>query len=90
MKDQQENINQIEENTEISLINVNEGTQTLKKITLYKTAMYPVAGAFIGGCLGGPVGLLAGLKMGGLAAFGFGALGIYIYHSLQKFLHTLK
>ena len=29
---------------------------------------YPVAGAVLGSCLGGPVGLLAGVKFGGLAS----------------------
>ena len=37
--------------------------------------LYPVAGAFLGSCLGGPVGFLAGVKIGGLAAVGGGILG---------------
>ena len=37
--------------------------------------IYPLAGAFLGSCLGGPVGFLAGVKIGGLAAVGGGILG---------------
>ena len=37
--------------------------------------LYPVAGAVLGSCLGGPVGFLAGIKIGGLAAVGGGILG---------------
>jgi len=37
--------------------------------------IYPMAGAFLGTCLGGPVGFLAGVKIGGLAAVGGGILG---------------
>ena len=42
--------------------------------------MYPLAGAVIGTCIGGPVGLLAGLKVGGLTALGCGILGKSHYH----------
>ena len=42
---------------------------------LPKTAIYPVAGALLGTCLGGPVGLLAGVKIGGLAAIGGSLFG---------------
>ena len=34
--------------------------------------VYPMAGAVLGTCLGGPVGVLAGIKIGGLAAIGEG------------------
>ncbi len=39
------------------------------------SAMYPVAGALLGTCLGGPVGLLAGVKLGGIAALGGSVFG---------------
>ena len=41
--------------------------------------IYPLAGAFLGSCLGGPVGFLAGVKIGGLAAVGGGILGKPIF-----------
>lgn len=34
-----------------------------------------MCGALIGTCLGGPIGMVAGLKAGGLAAIGCGILG---------------
>ena len=37
--------------------------------------MLPIGGAIIGGALGGPVGLYAGMKVGAVAAFGGGAVG---------------
>lgn len=40
------------------------------------SAIYPVAGALLGTCLGGPVGLLAGVKIGGLAAIGGSMFGM--------------
>ena len=43
------------------------------------SAIYPVAGALLGTCLGGPVGLLAGVKIGGLAAIGGSVFGKYYY-----------
>ena len=39
------------------------------------SAIYPVAGAVLGTCIGGPVGLLAGVKIGGLAAIGGSMFG---------------
>ena len=39
------------------------------------SAIYPVAGALLGTCIGGPVGLLAGVKIGGLAAIGGSVFG---------------
>ena len=42
----------------------------------YKAAILPVAGALLGGVLGGPIGLFAGAKLGGLAGVvGGGILG---------------
>lgn len=67
----------------MSYNNLNEGTQTLNKIEQYKTTMYPVAGALLGTCVGGPIGLLAGLKLGGIAAFGFGLLGKNHYNLIN-------
>ena len=40
-----------------------------------KFAMFPLAGALIGGTVGGPIGLVAGAKLGGLAALGGGVIG---------------
>ncbi|XP_068902545.1 syntaxin-17 isoform X1 [Tenebrio molitor] len=40
-----------------------------------KTAVYPVTGAFLGSMIGGPVGLVAGFKIGGLTALGCAIAG---------------
>ena len=52
--------------------------------------IYPLAGAFLGSCLGGPVGFLAGVKIGGLAAVGGGILGKPIFVYLKYFPVSLK
>lgn len=47
-----------------------------------KSALYPVAGALLGTCIGGPVGLLAGVKIGGLAAIGGSVFGEKNYQDI--------
>lgn len=64
-----------EENIEETHINVKKGAKFLEKASRYKVAVYPLAGAVLGTCIGGPIGLIAGLKVGGLAALGCGLLG---------------
>ncbi|XP_077260700.1 syntaxin 17 [Temnothorax americanus] len=73
--DQKEMVDNMENNIEETQINVNEGAKYLQKASRYKVAAYPLAGAMLGTCIGGPIGLLAGLKIGGLAAVGCGILG---------------
>jgi syntaxin 17 len=65
----------IENNVEVAAENVKEGTSHLARAARYTATLYPVAGAVLGGCLGGPVGLIAGVKLGGLAALGCGVIG---------------
>lgn len=65
----------VETNVEHSQAAVAQGEQHLRQALSYRKAMYPMAGALLGTCLGGPVGLLAGLKVGGIAAIGCGFLG---------------
>ena len=50
--------------------------------------MLPIAGALIGGALGGPVGLVAGIKLGGLAAVGGGIVGMYIMEAQTNLLQV--
>lgn len=66
---------QTEENVEETQINVSRGAKFLQKAAKYKVAAYPIAGAMLGTCIGGPIGLIAGLKIGGLTALGCGILG---------------
>ncbi|XP_038653578.1 syntaxin-17 [Scyliorhinus canicula] len=65
---QQEKIDSIEDHVSTAAENVEEGTKNLAKAAKYKLAMLPVAGALIGGVMGGPIGLLAGFKVAGVAA----------------------
>ncbi|KAJ9600459.1 hypothetical protein L9F63_009229, partial [Diploptera punctata] len=84
VKEQKEKVDDIEDNVEVSAENVKEGTKNLARAARYKTAIYPIAGAVLGGCLGGPVGLMAGFKLGGLAAIGCGVIGFTGGQLLKK------
>ncbi|XP_028282108.1 syntaxin-17 [Parambassis ranga] len=82
---QQEKIDSIEDNINTAATNVEEGTKSLGKAVGYKLAVLPVAGALLGGVLGGPLGLLAGFKVAGVAAaLGGGALGFAGGNLVQK------
>jgi syntaxin 17 len=63
---------------EEALENVNEGASHIARAARYRASVYPIAGAVIGGCLGGPIGLIAGFKLGGLAAVSCGFIGKHL------------
>ena len=84
MQTQGSTVSNIENNVDDALENVKEGQQNLAKAAKFKATMYPLTGALIGTCLGGPVGLLAGLKIGGLAALGGTVLGFASGRGLKK------
>lgn len=82
---QQEKIDRIEDNVHTAVGNVQEGTHSLKQAVKYKLAVLPVAGALLGGVVGGPIGLLAGFKVAGIAAaLGGGVLGFTGGKLIQK------
>ncbi|XP_033728255.1 syntaxin-17-like [Pecten maximus] len=72
---QQEKLDDIQDNVETTQENVRQGTQHLGKASKLKSAALPIAGAVIGGVLAGPVGLVAGFKIGGMAGLAGGAIG---------------
>ncbi|XP_040818688.1 syntaxin-17 [Ochotona curzoniae] len=91
---QQEKIDSIADHVNTAAVNVEEGTKNLGKAAKYKLAALPVAGALIGGVVGGPIGLLAGFKMAGIAAaLGGGVLGFtggkLIQRKKQKMMEKL-
>ncbi|XP_057404726.1 syntaxin-17-like [Balaenoptera acutorostrata] len=82
---QQEKIDSVEDHVNSAAVNVEEGTKNLGKAAKYKLAALPVAGALIGGVVGGPIGLLAGFKVAGIAAaLGGGVLGFTGGKLLQR------
>lgn len=73
---QQTSVDSIQENLDVVQMNVQEGATHLGKASKLKAAMLPLTGALIGCVAAGPVGLLAGFKLGGLAAaLGGGVIG---------------
>ncbi|EFA00762.1 syntaxin-17 [Tribolium castaneum] len=72
---QREQVEHVEETIEESKENVQSGFKQLVKAHKLKTAVYPVTGAFLGSMIGGPVGLVAGFKIGGLTALGCAIAG---------------
>ncbi|MBZ3878165.1 Syntaxin-17 [Sciurus carolinensis] len=91
---QQEKIDSIADHVNSAAVNVEEGTKNLGKAAKYKLAALPVAGALIGGVVGGPIGLLAGFKVAGIAAaLGGGVLGFtggkLIQRRKQKMMEKL-
>lgn len=84
VQDQQEPIDVIESNIEEACIDVQEGSKNLIKASRIKSVAYPVAGMLIGGALGGPVGLVAGLKIGAAACLGGSVLGFTSGRFIKK------
>ncbi|KAM8710204.1 hypothetical protein ACLKA7_016920 [Drosophila subpalustris] len=74
-QEQAVSVQSIADNAEEALENVQVGERNLRNALTYKKAMYPVVGALLGTCVGGPIGMVAGIKAGGLAAVGCGILG---------------
>jgi len=74
-QEQAVSVQSIADNAEEALENVQVGETYLRNALTYKKAMYPVVGALLGTCVGGPIGMVAGMKAGGLAAVGCGILG---------------
>ncbi|XP_077299739.1 syntaxin 17 [Arctopsyche grandis] len=81
---QAEPVNIVEENVETASLNVKSGVSLLERAERFKTAWYPIAGAVIGGCVAGPIGLVTGLKIGGLALISGTALGFTSGKFLKK------
>ena len=70
--------------------NIEEGKRQLAHAVKLKSAMLPIGGAVIGSLVAGPVGLLAGLKIGCLACVTGGIVGkISCNHHHQRKLVKL-
>lgn len=81
---QQDSINVIEQNLTTTDDNVESGEKVLSKALKYSTGVYPIAGATIGGCIAGPLGLMVGLKAGAIATAVGGLIGFHGARILRK------
>ncbi|XP_013780812.1 syntaxin-17-like [Limulus polyphemus] len=82
---QQKPIDNIENNLYKADENVCEGTKHLGMAAALRASMFPVTGALVGGIVGGPLGLMAGFKLAGVAAaVGGGVLGFTSGKFIQR------
>ncbi|XP_050295770.1 syntaxin-17 [Anthonomus grandis grandis] len=70
VKDQGDQINEVEINVASAQEHVYAGFKDIVKAHKLNAVAYPATGAFVGTLIAGPIGLIAGLKVGGLAALG--------------------
>jgi len=56
-------VEKIADNAEEALENVQQGELNLRRALTYKKAMYPVVGALLGTCVGGPIGLVVSQQL---------------------------
>lgn len=64
VNEQKEDVDKIETNVDTVQENVIQAEQSLRKAAKLKKMSYPLIGAVIGSCVGGPLGCLAGAKVG--------------------------
>lgn len=64
VNEQKEDVEKIETHVEAAQENVNQAEQSLRKAAKLKKMSYPLIGAVVGSCVGGPLGCLAGAKVG--------------------------
>ncbi|XP_030830595.1 syntaxin-17 [Strongylocentrotus purpuratus] len=81
---QQEQVDSIQNNIQVAQTNIQTGVKHLLKASTYKAAMLPIGGAILGGICGGPVGFVAGMKVGAAAAIGGGAIGFLSGRAIKK------
>lgn len=68
-------VDAIEQNVEVTEVQVEEGQRQLQKALSYKKTMYPILGGLVGAVCFGPVGLVAGFKAGSAATVCGGICG---------------
>lgn len=64
VNEQKEDVKNIEAHVETTQENVIQAEQSLRKAAKLKKMSYPLIGAVVGSCVGGPIGCLAGAKVG--------------------------
>eukprot|EP00794_Sanderia_malayensis_P017563 gene17563-19315_t len=87
---QQEKVDSISDNIESSHSNVRSAVLNLGQASKLKAAMIPITGAVVGGLIAGPIGLLAGFKLAGVAAAVGGSVAGYQGGRMIKKRHDHK
>lgn len=81
---QKSSVDSIERNVTEAHSNVEAGAVSLKQALNFKILHTAAGGAFVGTCLGGPVGLMAGAKIGALFGLGSGCMAYFVAKRLGK------
>jgi syntaxin 17 len=81
---QKPTIDTIEKNVNEAQVNVEAGALSLRQALSYKILHTSAGGAFIGTCIGGPLGFMAGAKIGALCGVGSGIIGYFVAKKIQK------
>ncbi len=81
---QKPSIDTIERNVDETQVNVETGALSLRQALNYKILNTSAGGAFIGTCIGGPLGLMAGAKIGALCGVGSGIIGYLVAKKIRK------
>ncbi|CAK9304065.1 unnamed protein product [Gordionus sp. m RMFG-2023] len=71
-----EKLNSTETKILESNFSTEKGIKNLTQALKYKGTIYPIMGAALGSCIGGPVGFFCGIKIGGIAALSGAIIGI--------------
>ncbi|KAL3275313.1 hypothetical protein HHI36_020080 [Cryptolaemus montrouzieri] len=72
---QGDSVQDVSESVESTANNVNAGVKHLQVAHRLKTTAYPMTGAVLGSMIGGPIGFVAGAKVGSLAALCLALIG---------------
>lgn len=81
---QKPTIDAIESNIVQAHGNIEAGAVNIRQALNYKIYSTAVGGAFIGTIIGGPVGFLAGAKLGAVCGVGSGIFGYFVTKRLQQ------
>lgn len=80
---QKPTIDSIERNVSETEVQIESGSLNLRRALDYKILSTSAGGAIIGSLVGGPVGFVAGAKIGAVCSVGTGLIGYFVARKLR-------
>lgn len=80
---QKPTIDSIERNVNETEVRIESGSLSLRQALNYKILTTSAGGALIGSLVGGPVGFIAGAKIGAACSVGTGLIGFFVAKKLR-------